>query len=208
MMSVEHLSPATPKSLQSKVASSCPRIRCLLPSFPIQIRRWAPSSPTGDKPDVHVHTNPDTHKRDILASVSQDAEMNAAHRIFFDSFAGSCGYATYKERTSSWSTRANIAVGMAKNPQPQFTSQEKDKYVRWNAVRSYLPSIPSMSVKDAMSLVGKYSGRNKLNVAHHRMPLRAVAIHLERYCKLRRSYNRCPQSVLLAYRLCIFWSCP
>ena len=139
---------------------------------------------------VYVHTNPDTYKRDIFASVSRDAEMNAAHRIFLDSFAGACGYATYKERDSPRSTRTNIAVGMAKNPQPQFTSQEKNKYVRWNAVVSHLPFIPTMSIKDAMYLVGKYAGRNKLNDAHHQMPLRAVAIHLERYCRLHDDDNR------------------
>lgn len=57
-----------------------------------------------------------------------------------------------------------------------------------------------MSVKDAMYLVGKRAWRKNFNDAHHQMPLRAVVIHLERYCKLHDDDNR-PTAVLKAYRL-------
>lgn len=182
--------PATTKSLQAELLRPAQEYDISYPLSPSKSVVEGRPLQREEKPDVYIHTNPDTYKQGILASISRDAEMNAAHTIFLDSFAGACGYATYKERNSSRSTRANIAVGMAKNPQLQFTSQEKNKYVRWKTVMSCLPSIPGMSIKDAMYLVGKYAGRNKLNDARRQMPLRAVAIHLERYCKLHDDDDR------------------
>ena len=43
--------------------------------------------------------------------------------------------------------------------------------------------IPGMSKQDAIFLVGRLAGRDKLNRAHHQMSVRAVAVQLERLCK-------------------------
>jgi hypothetical protein len=42
--------------------------------------------------------------------------------------------------------------------------------------------IPEMSKKDAIFLVGHLAGRDKLNLVHHQMSVRAIAVQLERLC--------------------------
>ena len=65
-----------------------------------------------------------------------------------------------------------------------LTEEEKKKYEKWGSVVNKIRDIPGMSKRDAIFLVGRLSGRDKLNLAHHQMPVRAIAIQLKRYCKL------------------------
>jgi hypothetical protein len=76
-VSVEHLSPATQKSLQAKLPRHVQEYDMsyhLSPSKSVVELRLLQRE---EKPDVYVHTNPDAYKRDVLASLSRDAEMNA-----------------------------------------------------------------------------------------------------------------------------------
>jgi hypothetical protein len=86
MMILEHvsvgtLSPATPKSAQKSYLEydvaryHLSRSKSVVEHRPIQRK---------EKPHIYIHVNPDTYKRDILASVSRNVELNAAHRIFLE----------------------------------------------------------------------------------------------------------------------------
>jgi len=61
--------------------------------------------------------------------------------------------------------------------------EEKKKYDKRGCVINKIREIPGMRKQDAIFLVGRLSGRGKLNLAHHQMSVRGVAVQLERLCE-------------------------
>ena len=62
-----------------------------------------------------------------------------------------------------------------------------------------LPSIPNLDRKDCLYLVGRLSRVEKLNEAHHRLPVRSMAVYLERLSKTLPPERR-KEAVLKAWQ--------
>ena len=139
-------------------------------------------------PEVYTHSHPDWYKNDIFAATQKDSDMLAAHRIFLDCFVGECGFVPYHKRTDGGIHSLSIFTNFVLAPgawtkKPPLTEEEKKKYDKWGSVVNKIPEIPGMNKQDAIFLVGRLAGRDKLNLAHHQMSVRAVAVQLERLCK-------------------------
>ena len=114
--------------------------------------------------------------------------MLAAHRIFLDCFVGECGFVPYQKRTAGGIHSLSIFANFALEPgawtkERPLTEEEKKKYDKWGSVVNKIREIPGMNKQDAIFLVGRLAGHDKLNLAHHQMSVHAVAIQLERLCK-------------------------
>jgi hypothetical protein len=115
--------------------------------------------------------------------------LTVAHGFFLDCFVGECGFVPYLKRTAggihSLSIFDNFALehGAWTKERP-LTEEEKKKYCKWGSVVNKIREIPDMNKQDATILVGRLAGRDKLNLAHHQMSVRAVAVlQLGRLCK-------------------------
>jgi hypothetical protein len=84
-----------------------------------------------------------------------------------------------------------------KNKQ-SFTKDEQKVYVKYHAVMNALSTIPDMDEEDAMFLVGRLSGLDKLNRAHHELGVRPMAVYLERLSKTWTPERR-KQAVMKAF---------
>ena len=114
--------------------------------------------------------------------------MLSAHRIFLDCFVGECGFVPYYKRKTGGIPSLSIFANFALEPgawtkERPLTEEEKKKYEKWGSVVNKIREIPGMRKQDAIFLVGRLAGRDKLNLAHHQMSVRAVAVQLERLCK-------------------------
>ena len=114
--------------------------------------------------------------------------MLSAHRIFLDCFVAECGFIPHHKRAGGGIHSLSIFANFSLEPgawskERRLTQAEYTKYNRWGAVVNKIRDIPEMSKKDAIFLVGRLAGRDKLNSAHHEMSVRAVAVQLERLCK-------------------------
>jgi len=94
----------------------------------------------------------------------------------------------YHKRTAGGIHSLSIFASLALEPgawtkEQPLTEEEKKKYDKWGSVVNRIREIPGMDKQDAIFLVGRLAGRGKLDLAHHQMSVRAVAIHLERLCK-------------------------
>ena len=136
-------------------------------------------------PEVFTDSYPDWCKNDIVAAAQKESDMLAAHRIFLDCFVGECGFVPYSNRKAEGIPSLSMFSNFVLEPgnQRPLTEKEKKKYDKWGSVVNKIREIPGMSKQDAVFLVGRLSGRDKLNLAHHQMSVRAVAVQLERFCK-------------------------
>ena len=138
-------------------------------------------------PEVYSHSHPDGYKNDIFAAAQKNSDMLASHRIFLDCFVGECGFVPYHKRTarsiSSRSIIANFGLKPGAWTKDRPLTEDEKKYEKWVAVVNKIHDIPGMSKQDAIFLVGRLSGRENFNLAHHQMSVRAVAVQLERFCK-------------------------
>jgi hypothetical protein len=142
--------------------------------------------PPVDVPEVFTHSH--WYKNNIIVTAQKDSDMLAAHRIFLDCFVAQCGFIPYHKRTNGGFPSLTIFANLASDPgawkkERPLTNEEKKKFEKWGSVVHKMRDIPGMTKKDAIFLVGRLAGRDKLNRAHHQMPVRAVAIQLDRLCK-------------------------
>ena len=80
-----------------------------------------------------------------------------------------------------------------------YAKEEGKSFNRYHAVMSALDRIPNMDQKDCLYLVGRLSGLEKLDKAHNHLPVRTMAVYLERLSKTLTPERR-KEAVLKAWQ--------
>lgn len=152
------------------------------------------------RPQTFVHTHPKSHANEIISSAKAIAAQKAAYRVFLDAFYYQCGYRLWHQRPDyiEGITPQTVNADVKGKSEPSFTKDEQKVYVRYHAVMNALQNIPHMDEYDAMFLVGRWSGLDKLNRAHHALGVRPMAVYLERLSKTWSLEQR-KQAVMKAF---------
>ena len=153
------------------------------------------------KPQTFVHRHPKSYTNEIIMKYEGTTSQQAAYRVFLDSFYYLCGFRAwyqredYKQGITPYVLSANFE---GKNKMT-YTKEEEKSFSRYHAVMATLPGIPNMERKDCLYLVGRLSGLDKLNKAHHHLPVRPMAVYLERLSKTLTPERR-KEAVLKAWK--------
>lgn len=152
------------------------------------------------KPQIFVHRHPKSYTNEIIMKYEGSTNQLAAYRVFLDSFYYLCGFRAwyqredYKEGITPHTPSANF-----EGKKKTYSKEEEKSFNRYHAVMSALDRIPNMSQKDCVYLVGRLSGLENLNKAHHCLPVRPMAVYLERLSKTMTPERR-KEAVLKAWR--------
>ena len=135
----------------------------------------------------------------ILVQAQSKTGQIAALRVLFDCFYGSSGFAPWYHRdecneegghslSESWLFR--VVKGKAKPEHDDWTAEEKKKYIRYDAVMSYLGRMSDITKEDVPYLVGRKSGYDELHKSHHSQSVRVVAMQVDKLTKKFPSEKR------------------